>query len=449
MSIAGSDSGGGAGIQADLKTFAALGVHGTCAVTSVTAQNTMGVLEIHDLPAEIVASQIRAVADDMKVAYAKTGMLSSPSIIHAVSETVREYHIPIVTDPVMAAEAGGSLMQKEALRTLVEDLVPYAAVITPNIHEAEALSGIRIHSREDVRDAADRIVNLGANAVIITGGHLDGSDLLYDGNEFTVLEGELIVGGTHGSGCTYSASLAVFLAGGSTLREAAASAKLFVTRSIMESVTVGRGVGPVNPAGYVLKTSHRFEAIEDVSKAVRIIEASDCFADLIPEVGCNIASAVPDAVSTGDVCAVEGRLVRRGNLAKAVGCPAFGASSHMARVVLAAMHYDSSMQAAMNIRYSEEILSVIKGMGLSAASFDRKYEPAGESTMEWGTTYAIETFRNTHGSLPDIIYDLGSRGKEPMIRLLAHRAVDAANRVIAIAELLKKHADSHTSGNPR
>ncbi len=310
MTIAGSDSGGGAGIQADLKTFAALGAHGTCALTSITSQNTTGVLDIHDLPPPVIASQIRAVASDMDIAHAKTGMLSSSDIILTVAEMVREYGIPLVVDPVMAAEAGGSLLQSDAVKTLQEKLIPLSRVVTPNIHEAGVLAGIKVDDWQDAKEAARCIVDAGANAIIITGGHLDGSDLLYDGLDFTLIDGELVKGGTHGAGCTYSAALTVFLATGHSLRDAAAGAKLFVTRAILESRSVGKGVGPVNPGWHTLRTAQMYEALSDVQKAVAILESSADFAALIPEVGCNIAAAVPHATSADEVCAVKGRIVR-------------------------------------------------------------------------------------------------------------------------------------------
>lgn len=436
MTIAGSDSGGGAGIQADLKTFAALGAHGTCAITSVTSQNTTGVLDIHDLPPEIIATQIKAVASDMKIAYAKTGMLSSSDIIRKIVEKVREYQIPLVVDPVMAAEAGGSLIKNEAVTTLMEELIPLASVITPNIQEAEELSGIRIQGRENAKEAAMHIVDSGARAVIITGGHMDASDLLFDGSDYTLIEGEFVEGGTHGAGCTYSAALTVFLANGAALKDAAAGAKLFVTRAIIESRAVGRGVGPVNPVWHTLETAWKYEALSDVKNAVKILESSREFADLIPEVGCNIVSAIPEASEIDQVCAIEGRIVRQDGRARAVGCPAFGPSRHVARIVLAAMHFDRELRGAVNLRYSEDILKVIREMGLTVSSFDRRNEPSGVKTMEWGTITAIDAHKKLHNQIPDVVYDKGAVGKEPMIRLISHRAVDAAKKAAKIARTL-------------
>ena len=438
MTIAGSDSGGGAGIQADLKTFAVLDVHGTCAITSITSQNTLGVLAVHDLPIETIDSQIKAVTSDMNIAYAKTGMLSSSGIIRKVTEIIKINKIPLVVDPVMAAEAGGSLMQTEALSTLQEELIPLSTVITPNIHEAETLCGISIHDWQDAKQAAKHIVDCGANAVIITGGHLDGSDLLFDGADHSLIKGSLIKGGTHGAGCTYSAALSVFLAKGESLNKAAYNAKSFVTNAIMQSRPIGQGVGPVNSIKSTLQDAYRYKALQDVTKAFAILGSSDDIHILIPEVGCNIVSALPYAAGVDEVCAIQGRIVRLNALAHSVGCPAFGASSHVARIVLAAMQYDSQLKSAINIKYSEKILQVILSMGFTIASFDREHEPSGTGTMEWGTAHAIKTYIQLHNKIPEIIYDRGAVGKEPMIRLLSYSAEDAANRAVKIAKALKK-----------
>ena len=201
LTIAGSDSGGGAGIEADIKTFGSLYVHGTCAITSVTSQNTTGVQGAYDLPPEVVCEQIRSVCSDMDIRWAKTGMLSSAEITSSVAKCVKENTLSLVIDPVMAAEAGGELLKKDALSTLKEELVPLSYVITPNIAEAEALSGIKIEGEGDAIKAAKAIASMGAKNVIITGGHLDATDLVYipDEDMLTKIHGKFMEGGTHGT----------------------------------------------------------------------------------------------------------------------------------------------------------------------------------------------------------------------------------------------------------
>ncbi len=430
MTIAGVDSGGGAGIAADLKTFAALGVHGTCVITSVTAQNTKGVLNSFDIPTEFIEEQFEAVVEDIKIDCAKTGMLSSPEIVRTVAKLVKKQKLKLVIDPVMAAEAGGKLLKDEAAGVLIDELLPLAEVMTPNVSEAEKLSGFKIRSIRDAEKAARRIHELGAKAVIVKGGHLEGTDVLFDGS-YTYIDGTLVKGGTHGSGCTHSSALTAELAKGTPLVEAAQRAKKFVERAILASVKIGGGAAPVNQLAYTLTNAERYHAIKNVEEAVEMIE-SNMPMELIPEVGCNIAMAISNASSILDVAAVSGRIVQFKGKPHAVGCVAFGASSHVARIVLVAMQVQSSMRAAMNIRCSEAVLSACEKVGLRIASFSREDEPEGVSTMEWGVSEAI---RST-GMVPDVIYDKGDVGKEAMIRLLGKDAKEVAGRALEISAVI-------------
>ncbi|MCX9085446.1 MAG: bifunctional hydroxymethylpyrimidine kinase/phosphomethylpyrimidine kinase [Candidatus Methanoperedens sp.] len=429
MTIAGVDSGGGAGIAADLKTFSAFGVHGTCVITSLTAQNTKGVLNSLDTPVEFIKEQFDAVTGDIKIDYTKTGMLSSPDIVRKVAGLIKKEKIPLVIDPVMSAEAGGSLLAHDAVRVLIEELIPLSDVITPNTYEAQKLSGIRINDITDARNAAKKIYELGAKAVIVTGGHLKGTDVLYSNEEFTIIEGNLIKGGTHGSGCTHSAAITAQLAKGISLKEAARFAKDFVEQAISRSIAIGNGAAPVNQIGSILEEAGKYNVLKNVGEAVEMIENCRDFSDLIPEVGCNIAMGIPGAASVSDIAAVQGRIVRFKNAPHAVGCVAFGASSHIARIVLTAMHYNNSMRAAINIRYSEEAIQACKELGFSVGSFSREDEPEGVSTMEWGVS---ETIKRA-GRIPDIIYDKGGVGKEAMIRVIGRDAIDVAGKAMRIA----------------
>jgi len=251
ITIAGSDSGGGAGIQADLKTFAALGVHGTSAITAVTAQNTMGVSDYVELPAAMIRAQIDDVVRDLAPAAAKTGMLASPEIITVVAAAIEEHGIAsLVVDPVMVAKGGAKLLRDEAVGELRTRLIPLAAIITPNLPEAEVLLGRPITSRDDRERAARDLVGLGCRAAVVKGGHAgeDADDVVFDGEALRWLPGNRIeTGNTHGSGCTFSAAIAACLARGSGMQDALQEAKLFVTEAIRHSLEVGHGHGPVNP----------------------------------------------------------------------------------------------------------------------------------------------------------------------------------------------------------
>ena len=250
LTIAGSDSGAGAGIQADLKTFAAHGVYGTTAIAAITAQNTRGVEKIFPLPSGIVAAQIDAILDDIGADAVKTGMLFNAAIVDVVARTIRAHRLRnVVVDPVMAATSGNSLLRKDAIVALKKKLIPLATVVTPNIPEAEELTGIDLKRAEDFKTAARRIVEMGARNVVIKGGHGKGpaADLFYDGKKFREFAARRIrTRNTHGTGCTFAAAIAANLAKGATAEEAVARAKEYLTRAIKESYAIGAGHGPVN-----------------------------------------------------------------------------------------------------------------------------------------------------------------------------------------------------------
>jgi hydroxymethylpyrimidine kinase/phosphomethylpyrimidine kinase len=251
MTIAGSDSGGGAGIQADLKTFAVLGVHGTSALTAITAQNTTGVTEILELPTALIREQIEVVVKDLGVQAAKTGMLSSTAIIAAVAEAIEHHGIRnLVVDPVMVAKGGARLLREDAVTAMRERLLPLAAVLTPNLPEAEVLLGREIRNLDDRRHAARDLAAMGARAAVVKGGHAesDVTDVFCDGSRLVELEGERIeTQNTHGSGCVFSAAITALLARGSEPLDAVREAKSFTAHAIAGSLEVGRGHGPVNP----------------------------------------------------------------------------------------------------------------------------------------------------------------------------------------------------------
>ena len=251
LTIAGSDSGGGAGIQADLKTFTAFKVFGMSAITSITAQNTIGVFEVFDLPPETVQRQIDLICEDIGVSAAKTGMLSNENIISAVAESILKNKIEkLVVDPVMRAKSGDPLLKLTAEKALIEKILPLALLITPNIPEAEALSGKRITSIKDMREVAKYLMDYGPKNVLIKGGHLDerfAIDILYNGFEFYDFGADKIeTKNTHGTGCTYSSAITSMLAWGKDLITSVDVAKRYVTEAIRQSFGIGKGHGPLN-----------------------------------------------------------------------------------------------------------------------------------------------------------------------------------------------------------
>jgi hydroxymethylpyrimidine/phosphomethylpyrimidine kinase len=256
LTIAGSDCSGGAGIQADLKTFTVLGVYGMSAITALTAQNTRGVSGVLAVEPAFVRAQIDAVASDIGVDAAKTGMLATRAIIEVVAEAVRAHRIaPLVVDPVMVAQSGARLLADDARAALLAALLPLATVVTPNLPEAEALLGRRIASLDDMRAAAERLHGLGAQAALVKGGHLDGAeavDVLFDGSTWHELRAPRIATRhTHGTGCITAAALAVGLARGLPLLDAAHAAKRFVSAAIRGGLALGGGDGPANPLAWL------------------------------------------------------------------------------------------------------------------------------------------------------------------------------------------------------
>jgi hydroxymethylpyrimidine/phosphomethylpyrimidine kinase len=263
LSIAGSDSGAGAGIQADMKTFAALGVYGVTVITAITAQNTVGVRAVQEVDAGVIAAQLDAVAEDFSIAALKTGMLSSAAIIEVVAAGIEGHRLrPLVVDPVMIAKSGDRLLREDAVDALRRRLLPLAEVVTPNIPEAEVLAGRAIHSREDRVTAGRAILELGAHAVVIKGGHSDDDpivDLLVDaGGVREFLAPRIATTSTHGTGCTFSAAIAAALARGQDLAAAVEEARGYVSSALADAPGLGHGHGPLNhfPSPRVAHANH-------------------------------------------------------------------------------------------------------------------------------------------------------------------------------------------------
>lgn len=423
LTIAGSDSGGGAGIQADLKTFAAHRVHGLSVVTSLTAQNTSAVRDVLDVPAGFIESQFDAIHEDFNVGAAKTGMLSRKESIMVVSKKIGPY--PLVVDPVMVSESGGRLLAEDAVDTLITRLLPKALVTTPNIFEAEILSGMKITGMADVKKACKRISELGCD-VVIKGGHFNGTDVLYIEEGFHIFHGAKLDGSFHGSGCAFSAAIAANLAVGFDLVGSVSNAKEFIKGALRFAYPPGKGaVRAVNPMGVGFEDSFD-DVLHSVRKAVVELENLVGLRYLTPEVGINLCYARRDASSLSEVAGVSGRIIRLGDRMRSVGRVDYGVSRHVARVILAAMGHDGNIRAAVNIKYRPAVIEAIEKSGkLSISSFNREAEPEKQSTMEWGTTEAIRQF----GRVPDLIYDLGGVGKEPMIRILGRDPPDIMSKL--------------------
>ena len=416
LTIAGSDSVGGAGLQADLKAFEALGVHGCSVVTCVTSQNTKGVSSIFPIPPEEVSNQLVSVLQDVKLDAIKTGMLYSADIVKAVSTNLKGTRAPIVVDPVMAATTGSELHIEGFVETLISKLLPMATLVTPNIPEAERLSGVKVRDERSARKAAREIMELGPDAVLVKGGHLKGAEaadyLCWDGKVVKVTSPRLDVE-VHGTGCAMASLIAGNLALGLELEDAVRTSKSMIFKAVLAREKVGQGVPCANPLAILRTEAQKATMLQELEDAAAQLEHM-LDATLLPEVGTNMGYAVLGALEPDEVAAFDGRIVRCGTRAKRIGCARFGASKHVARIVLAMASKDPDARCALNIKYSEDNLAMCRKAKLSIASFDRAKEPKGVSSMTWGVLDAIDR----RGSVPDIIFDRGGMGKEPMIRLL-------------------------------
>jgi hydroxymethylpyrimidine/phosphomethylpyrimidine kinase len=332
-------------------------------------------------------------------------MLFSAPVVSVVAEHLRRSGIPLVLDPVIEAEAGGRLLEPTALIALKEELIPLAEVIVPNTFEARHLTGRDVRDFQSAELAAREIRDLGAKAVIVKGGHLDCTDLLLAHGEVHLLEGQRVVGGNHGVGCTYSAALACFLAGGCSLKEAARKAKGFAAQAISWSQAVGRGVHPVNQAGAVLDMAERFATLAEVQEAVDMLSCQPL--DWLFAKGSNIGMAISGASTPQDVAALEGELSRTGLR----GCVKFGADRRLASELLAAMSRNSQAKAAIIL--GKEALPHCRSLGLSAEL----------------TAAAIRDA----SPLPRAFLDPGGEGAGPLVWLLGRSAVELARIVLDLA----------------
>jgi hydroxymethylpyrimidine/phosphomethylpyrimidine kinase len=444
LSIAGSDPGGGAGIQQDIKVFTVLGVYGSAVITALTIQNTLGVQGVLPVDADFVARQTTAVLEDIRPHAIKTGMLAGSRIIEAVSNAVSSSvnDAILVVDPVMIAKDGTPLLEKEAVCVLKDRLLPIADVITPNIPEAEVLLEMRIPDAGAMRKAAIALLQLvkKGGSVVLKGGHLEDSmalDVVATPNGVTELPHDRIqTMRTHGTGCTFSSALAVFLAGGCNVTEAAAQAKAFVTTAIRGAFNIGCGIGPTNPIAPLENSLERFDVIRRLEEAAGHLLSMPCRA-LVPEVQINIGYSLPWPDSIMDVAAFPGRIIGFKDGVKVVSCPEFGASSHVARIILTAMNFDPAFRSAMNIRFDEDYIKRAARLGLTVQEFSRDEEPEDVrvregSTLSWGVRMAIERADR----VPDLIFDRGAAGKEPMIRLIGKGPADVVEKALKIASVI-------------
>jgi hydroxymethylpyrimidine kinase / phosphomethylpyrimidine kinase / thiamine-phosphate diphosphorylase len=437
LSIAGSDSGAGAGIQADLKMFSALGVYGCTAITAITAQNTKHVAKIFEISPSIVEQQIRSVITDMRPNAIKIGMVYSTPIIEAVYRSIKKKSkIPIVLDPILAAGTGAKLLRTEAYKSFISKLIPLSTLITPNRMEAEKLANNLIKTENDAIEAAKKIRKLGAENVIIKGGHFasaEVTDLFLDakGNIIKFANPRLAINEIHGSGCNFSSAVAAYLAKGIVLSEACKMANEYVHTAIKNSVKVGSGLPIANPLSSIYRDANSYRIVVELQQAVEHLCMVDRFYTLIPETQTNFVYALPNAVDISDVAGVRGRITKVENIAIPASYIKFGASSHVASAVISYMSINPDFRSAINIRFDDRIVDVCKSL-FSVSSYDRAYEPKTVkrregSSVAWGILSALSKNR-----VADVIYHRGDIGKEPMINIFGRNPSEVVSKIKTI-----------------
>ena len=438
VTVAGSDSIGGAGIQADLKAFSSFGVYGATAITAITAQNTFGVTNSMILPGKLVYDQIKSIADDSGIDAGKTGMLGNEDVIKHVVKFFSEYEFPVVVDPVMVAKSGAKLLNDRGIEALNNKLIPKAFCVTPNTDEAEILTGMKIEDVDDMIKAGEIIVDdLGCSSALIKGGHLKGSevvDILYYNGRVYEFRSERKEGCFHGTGCMLSASIAANLALGKSIVEAVEIARNAVYEGIIYSVSAGRKCDSVNSIALMERKALAYEMLQEIENAIRRLENLGGVENLIPEVGMNLVYAMPAvyAKSIDDVLAVDGRIFRGKAGIVHSGRFEFSASKHLAKAVLRYMQYYPEFRSAVNLKYSDGLIKKAEKM-FAVSSYDRREEPEEVkrkegATIPWGVKMAIKKSEKR----PDVIYHLGDFGKEPMVVVFGRNPSDVVEKVMRL-----------------
>jgi len=441
LTVAGSDSGGGAGIQADLKTIEAGGAFGTSVITSVTAQHTRGVESTHVLPIEEIEAQYDAVTGDFDVAAVKTGMLATTEVVELVTDRLAGLDAPAVVDPVMVAASGDRLLDPEA-EAAYEDLAREATLLTPNADEAEVLTGREIETTADAQAAGEELVADGVPAVLVKGGHIAGDDvvdvLVTESGAETITHPRVDTDATHGSGCTLSSAIATRLAYGDDLAPAVRTGIDLLARAVRYSVDIGQGPGAVHHMVAVRDRAEREPTAEALRDVVRSLVETDISA-LVPEVGTNVVGATPYAESPGECAAVEGRLSRTLDGVAPAGDVRFGASSHVARFLLAAREFEAEYRYAVNCRFDGEIERALASLPWAVDGYDCREGPervreTDGAAIDWGVRQAFDGGEES----PVAVFDRGGPGREPMTVLFAADPAALVERVETLLDTVEE-----------
>ena len=451
LTIAGSDSGGGAGIQADLKTIAMLGGYGASVITALTAQNTKAVTSIHAPSSNFVARQLSTVLDDIKVDAAKTGMLFSASIIKAIAPILQATDFPLVVDPVCVATSGAKLLKDDAVEAMVDFMFPLADVLTPNIPEAELFTGIAIGSREDVFSAARLLLKMGPKAVLMKGGHSDSvavTDWFVTAGAEPIpfMQPRIDTTSTHGTGCTLSAAIATGLGQGLEMGPAILRAQEYLNLALRAGYRLGEGGGPPNHLIPWIKEKARGGILAQVDDLGRKMAATPGLSAMLPRSRANVAVALPYACKLGEVAGFSGGFITTArDQVTVVGYPEFGASVRTASILLAVGRLFPETGCAMALGDKPKVRSALESMGVGIAWMDRDAKPEyisdeGGAFEEWGGFKAARDHSDRSGV--GAVGDPGGIGHEPVLYLLAKDTPALMVKLREIADAISAGPDS-------
>jgi hydroxymethylpyrimidine kinase/phosphomethylpyrimidine kinase len=421
LSIGGSDTSSGAGIQSDIKTFENHGVYGFTVITAITSQNTNKITEILPIPSRTVKSQLKSILDDFQIDAIKIGMVYNSNVIKAIHEIIKKVKCPIVVDPIIKSTTGTILLKKSAMNDFKKMIIPLATIITPNKKEAKILSG-----QNSIMNAAKKIQEMGARNVIITGSvetknAID--DFVLEESRSYNLKGKKIKIINHGSGCNYSASFTASLAMKKTIHDSALFAKEYAFQSIRNSKSLGKGIN--------ITIKEQSDIHKELTRSVVNFQNIKNISNLIPECQTNFVFSKSKPKKTGDILGISGRLVKSGKEVIQAGNIIFGGSQHVATAVLEVSKKFPDIRSAINIKYRKKMIDKAKKKGLRITNYDRNKEPRSSkkkenSSIAWGVSSCLKL------DPPDIIYHKGDMGKEPMIIIFGNDPSDVIKKILLI-----------------
>jgi len=434
LTIAGYDPSSGAGITKDLDIFFSHGFHGFSIPTCMVVQGPHGVRDIYPLPRDQFVSMVKVIEKDVPVDGVKIGMVWDAMYVEIITKFLHKMgRKPIVVDPICMAKNGKQLVTERGLRGLIKKIFPLATVITPNLEEASLITGRSLKTLDDVRDCVKSLKSLGSQGVVVKGGHLQGEpvDVLYDEQGITLWRRHRVEREVHGTGCAFSSIFTTFLVGGYPIRDAFFATEKEMDHALKESYQIAHHGGYYYTSSSILRArdSERWDVLNALFEVKEKLNQLNPV-ELIPEVQMNVGYAIPHAKGIEDVAAFPGRISQCNGKIFFKGEPKFGVSSHVARLILGIMKYYPHMRACVNVRYDEAYIKNAEKGGLCVVFFDRKKEPGTIKISEGRSLdFLMDSVLKKVTQPPDLIYDRGDVGKEPIIRCFAQDPMELIKKM--------------------